>query len=1118
MSRRSSKLLPTLLAVLALGVGVSAWFFLRTSPNESADFATAPELSLPDSVPGAELGALTPETNASDPNPKVKSTSAQDESARRQQASASELELREALWVEGRVVFPQDTPRGELVEVIALGRKFKTREMHRVKVESDGRFRVAFAPGTKTGRLDVDAMHLFLDKPQNINLSDASAIKNAVIEPFLGGALRGELKLAQRAAGLAPELVGKTVRASGWSGRWNDNVLRTATVGEDLRFVLRGLPPELGLTLEFDSNVVTKLSVPDVRAPAGETIERTFDLELGVRVRGRVRSSDGSLPKNTQLEVRVKGPKGGGMNAGRDTGKVADNGTFDLRGLTPGELTLTASAPQRVTFKLELGMLENGTDREGVELVLGMGNFVSGRVVWPDKSPAVEAQVIAMGGGSDNDPFTPFDTRFSVRTNANGEFQISGLNAGPYGLMVQGKAPVGEGQTRRRGQTWKARLEGVAADTTGLEIELVAGYSVEGLVVDDIGAPVTMFGVVATANDPGKRSFNIARMVSGMFKPDDGRFELGGLLEGGYTLRLNVPGHDDPKELDITVPNDGATYTFVAPRRALISGSVTRPDGSPAIRAEVEVVGSEGRWSDGGDDKADNNGRFEIKAAQTGKITITASLDGFAPSAPYEAELTGGESLTNLRLMLRTGGRITGEVLPSRPGERVDGRKVTASQGNGGDDSETTTDRGGKFEFKALAPGEYSVAGDAAATELDRLRDPSGRRGNDWELTELTKKRGRATVSDGGTAHVVLGAPPVAPVVVSGRVHRAGAGVAGLRVVAQGEGDRSWERRKVSRTDDAGRYELTVDEPGKYQIQVTPAGRGGTTLGSHVEVPAAGLGDVDFALASGRIAGKVMGPDGEDLGWVRLQIARTAGGDDKGSKWTGGSAQTDPEGQFEFGDLPAGDFSIEVSGSSWNRRTFEQRQYGKVKHQVALAEGQDKSDVVIRLEAAGTLKVSVLMADGSAAGSGRMSVRRTDGGSGLPDDRYFGNGEITREDLEPGVYEVRVEVSGQVSPEPERVNIIASETTTALVRLRPGGFVKFSAVDSQGQVVPATATVVDSAGRPLTSNRPLRNGETSGALPTGNCRVIARDSSGRTAEGSATISAGETAEVALTFQ
>lgn len=1113
MKSASSKLLPLLIVLVVGAIGSAAWLFLSDGPSQAADPFDAPRLGALESAPASAAGgvaAVDAEDEAADT---AVLPAAQTESERRAQATAAEAELATAIWLEGQLIFPEGTPYGEVVEVVALGRKFKNREMHRTKVEPDGKFRVAFALGTKSGRLDVDALHLFLDKPLTVRLSEGKQPKDLKLEPFLGGAVRGQLQLAPGAERFAAELVGKSVRANAWSSRWSNMVSRAAKVDKDLRFELRGLPPELGLNLEFDSDVVAKLAVEDVRAPAGETLERSFELDVGARVRGRVRSAEGALPKNTTLSVSVKGAKSNDFGSNRDHAKLAEDGSFDLRGLAPGEITLTAAAPQRVTHKLEIGRVDNGATKEGVELTLGLGHMVSGRILWPDKSPAVEANVVVTGGGGDDDPFNPFDTRFAVRSNALGEFQITGLNAGPYGLLAQAK-PRAEDGARKKGPTWKARLENVAPDTRGLDVELVAGYSIEGQVVDDVGAPVKAFGVVAMAKDEGKRSFNIARMVSGMFKPEDGKFELGGLLEGGYTVNLNVPGHDDPKPQDVSVPADGAFYTFVAPRRATISGVVLRPDGSPAPRAEVVVNGDQGRWSDFGEDKANNQGEFTIKAAKTGKVKISASLLGFAPSEAQEIELVGGESLGGLRLALRVGGRITGEVLPSRSGERVDGRKVSASLDEGDHDADSTTDRGGKFTIENLPPGVYSVSAEAATTELDQLRSPGARRGNDWELLELTKKRGKATVADGGSAHVVLGAPPASPVIVSGVVRRGTTGVPELRVVAQSDGDHGWERRKLGRTDANGQYQITLDEPGKYQIQVSSGGRGGTLVGKHIDVPAAGASGIDFALAGGRISGVVAGPDGEELGWVNVSLSRAPGAKDDLSGWTGGNIQTDSEGRFDFRDLPAGEFKLVVSGSSWNRRTFEQRQYGKVQREVSLAEGQELSDLQIQMEAAGTLKVSVLLPDGAPAPNGRLQVTPSAGGS--IDQSWFSDGEETREDMLPGDYEIRATSDEYVSARAERVSIAASQTTTATLQLRRGGWVKFKAVDGEGQEIGAFARLYDSSGRELASEM-LMNGQRSSVLPTGSVRVVATSSEGKIAEANARVEAGETAEVLLSF-
>lgn len=1118
MKARSSKLLPLLLVVLVLGVAAAGWSLLSessaaihgiegASSTADLDVARANEKVV---APGSATNAV--ESEAAEQAPRLS------ESERKAQATAEQAELAESVWVEGTVILPDGTPAGEVVEVVALGRKFKTRDAYRAKVEPNGRFRVAFAPGTTVGRLDIAALHLFLDDPMTVKLA-GKAPTDLSIEPFLGGALRGQIRLVQGAEPCAKELVGKSVVASGWSDRWSDRVARAGKLDENLRFELRGLPPETGLRMQFESNVVHELVVPDLRVAAGETSEQTFDLSPGARVRGRVVTPGGSLPKNVVLEVQTELTEDS-LFGNQRGGKVGDDGTFDLRGLPPGKVTITASAPQRVTVKQELGMLADGSVRDGVTLELGLGHTVSGRVLWPDGSPAVDAHVVATGGGHEDDPFSPFDTRYAVRTNANGEFQIAGLNDGPYGLQAQGKPLAEDGSKRRKGPTWKAKLESVAADTQGLEVRLVAGYSIEGKVVNDAGEPVTAFGVVAMGQDEGKRSFNVSRMVTGMYKPDDGRFELGGLLEGKYTVSLNVPGHDDPAPTEIHVPTDGGVFTFTAPRRGSIAGMVLKPDGSPAVRAEVRVNASGGRWSNSGDDKSNNSGEFLIKSAETGEITLSASLDGYATSEPLTTTLAAGQALSGLRLSLRRGGTITGEVLPSKAGDRVDGREINANLKDGDADYDATSDRRGHFEIKNVVPGEYTVSAEASAAELDSIRGPEkvkrSRFDNDWELRELTKKRGTVVVADGGTAHVVLGAPPANPVVISGRVRRGTAGVAGARVIAQPSRNGSWENRRMSVSDATGSFSITVDEAGGHSLTVTTPDGGGSSQSRHVEVPEAGLDGVEFALASGRIAGRVVSHDGEKLGWVHVSLSRSSAASSQADTWSGGSTQTGEDGEFEFRDLPAGTFTLEVAGTSWNRRSFEQRQYGKVAREITLGQDQEMSNVEVVLEPAGKLEVLVELADGSAAQRGRVQVRRIDSGVAFVDTDWINDGKATREDLEPGTYEVSVQSDEEVSSEAQTVRIVTSETATLHFRLRAGGYIDFSALDANGQPIQVFGRLFDSAGLSAGDGGVIA-GERSSALAPGNYRLEAKGPDGVVKEARVDVKSGETAEVVLQF-
>lgn len=1119
MKARSSKLLPLLLVVLVLGVAAAGWSLLSTSSaaihdDLDRDAATA-EL---DVARRSESLALPTSASSDATSPTAEQAPRMSESERKAQATAEQAELAESVWIEGNVVLPEGTPAGEVVEVVALGRKFKTRDAYRATVAPNGRFRVAFAPGTTIGRLDIAALHLFLDDPMTVKLN-TKPIADVTIEPFLGGALRGQIRLVQGAESCAKELVGKSVRATGWSERWTDNVARAGKLDENLRFELRGLPPETGLRMQFESNVVLELVVPELRVAPGETSEQFFDLSPGARVRGRVVTPGGALPKNVLLEVDTELSKES-LFGNQRSGKVDDDGSFDLRGLPPGKVTITASAPQRVTVKQELGMLNDGSVREGVTLELGLGHTVSGRVLWPDGSPAVDAHVVATGGGHEDDPFNPFDTRYAVRTNANGEFQIAGLNQGPYGLQAQGKPPAEGGSKRRKGPTWKARLESVAADTQGLEIRLVAGYSIEGKVVNDAGEPVTAFGVVAMGQDEGKRSFNVSRMVTGMYKPDDGRFELGGLLEGKYSVSLNVPGHDDPAPMEIQVPTDGGFFTFTAPRRGSIAGIVLKPDGTPAVRAEVNVNAGNGRWSNSGDDKCNNNGEFLIKSAETGEITLTASLDGYAASEPLTANLAAGQSLSGLRLSLRRGGTITGEVLPSKAGDRVDGRAINANMRNGDGDYDTTSDRRGHFEIKNVVPGEYAISAEASAAELDAQRGPAkvkrSRFDNDWELRELTKKRGTVVVADGGTAHIVLGAPPANPVVISGRVRRGTVGVVGARVIAQPTRNGGWDERQLGVTDANGGFSITVNDAGGYSLTVSTPDGGGSSQSRHVDVPAAGLDGIEFALASGRIAGRVVSHDGEELGWVHVSLSRSTQATSEADSWSGGSTQTDEDGGFEFRDLPAGVFTLEVAGTSWNRRSFEQRQYGKIALEITLGQDQELTNVEVVLEPAGKLEVIVEMSDGSAAQTGEVRVRRLDSGVAFADNDWIRDGKATREDLEPGTYEVTVESNEEVSSEPQTVRIVTSETSSLHFRLRAGGYIAFRALDANGESLEVFGRLFDSAGMPAGDGGVVAGGRSS-ALAPGNYRLTAKGPDGAEKEARVDVKSGETAEVVLQF-
>lgn len=92
--------------------------------------------------------------------------------------------------------------------------------------------------------------------------------------------------------------------------------------------------------------------------------------------------------------------------------------------------------------------------------------------------------------------------------------------------------------------------------------------------------------------------------------------------------------------------------------------------------------------------KADDSGRFELKDLPTGRVTLSASAEGWAEGEEVRLELHPAEVLADVKLPLRAGGTVAGQVLgakghpdPRRPieielaGKRFDDtRRVTSDE------------------------------------------------------------------------------------------------------------------------------------------------------------------------------------------------------------------------------------------------------------------------------------------------------------------------------------------------------------------------------------------------------------------------------------------------------
>ena len=100
-------------------------------------------------------------------------------------------------------------------------------------------------------------------------------------------------------------------------------------------------------------------------------------------------------------------------------------------------------------------------------------------------------------------------------------------------------------------------------------------------------------------------------------------------------------------------------------------------------------------------------------------------------------------------------------------------------------------------------------------------------------------------------------APPQAPVVVHGRVTHGGEPVARAQVVVLGEGSGLLERMRGDTADDAGAYDVRLNEPGDYTFVVMRKLGSSNGVDFPVTIPKVKRHELDLELPAGSIAGVV---------------------------------------------------------------------------------------------------------------------------------------------------------------------------------------------------------------------------------------------------------------------
>jgi len=592
---------------------------------------------------------------------------------------------------------------------------------------SDGRYRLrGLRPGSATVRAEEPRHVPWTRRPVPIEKGATRALDVLLTR---GATLSGRVvdEDGRPVAGAGVSLLSSSESPIDAAVRLRSGAASRLRTRPDGSFTATRLPPGENQRLSVQHPEFERGTVGGISLVAGGTRSGVVvTIRRGVVLTGRVSDPDGNPIAGAEVSAgrsfSVRSSSGGSLTRVRAemmeaprTVRSGGDGAFELRGLAPGDVALVVRAPGRATETVDPVRLVRGGRPDPVEIVLGPGATISGRIVRRTGEGASGYYVLARNPRKPSDG--PGNT--SATPEADGTFRIEGLRAGEtYDLQLfGGGAGFGPGP----------RKAGILAPADGVEWVVEGTGRIEGSAVDGkTGQPLGAFEVSYQADGPGMGGvFRVGRgggrFTGGageaqLVESPDGRFALEEVPAGKWQVVVTAKGYQVGRAAAIVV-EESTTTDGVEVRVA--PGSVLRgvvkdarshrgiPDARVRVRGETGDAGS----SQGpGGLFTDVEGRFEAEGLAPGKVTVTAEHADYTARTESAVLAEGGSSV---EVALSRGSALGGVVL-SETRQPVAGASVSLEGGaprggafGGGD--ETTTDGAGRFRFDHLSPARYTL-------------------------------------------------------------------------------------------------------------------------------------------------------------------------------------------------------------------------------------------------------------------------------------------------------------------------------------------------------------------------------------------------------------------------
>ncbi len=447
------------------------------------------------------------------------------------------------------------------------------------------------------------------------------------------------------------------------------------------RFVLRGLKGGVYAlsvsALGFATKVVEGIEVVSGRGTEVRIVLQRVDGEGTGAIFGVVRNGEGAPIPGATVAI-VVGPSGG------ETTTDAD-GKYVLANLAPGRYALKASAEGYVP-QVQDGLELRAGEEKRVDFSLRRAEarfgVIEGQVTNREGTPIAGATVAVVVG----------PTPRSVTTNEEGRYRMAEMLPGEYKLQAtkDGYLPGKRGGVLLAGRVLTLNFV--------LERQETRTGAIVGKVTDGEGQPIPGATVAIVE---GKST------TTG----DLGRYELGGVLIGTYTLKASKTGYLPAVQRDVVVTEGQVTEVNFVLRRdgggggdlGRIFGKVRDGEGNPLAGVKVAIIAGPVLK----EVLTNEAGAYALEELPAGTYKLRAGKEGYAPKETEPIALAAGQSREVNFTLSKSLGRIIGKV---RKGEEQPIAEAKVEIVAGPVSGRTAfTNATGDYQLNELPAGTYAL-------------------------------------------------------------------------------------------------------------------------------------------------------------------------------------------------------------------------------------------------------------------------------------------------------------------------------------------------------------------------------------------------------------------------